>query len=197
MCSTESRHQGVLSRSSVFAVEYSVDALDDRHDESSMIRDDCLGRDGLSTFPVAEPCSSETTGEVDDASPFSVLEAPFTEDSSSESFERVNTELHEADPDMLGETWYAPECPLHPSVFDNLEKKYSEETTALRSERRLLFDRIFSSLLEFLLQHVDSFTLVLPNIIGVSSKWEKQRVEDAIWKLLTGQVLQVNMDLSD
>ncbi|KAL2538628.1 uncharacterized protein Fot_20019 [Forsythia ovata] len=47
------------------------------------------------TFPVAEPCSSETTREADDASPVSVLEAPFTEDFSSESFERVSTELHE------------------------------------------------------------------------------------------------------
>ncbi|KAL2485294.1 hypothetical protein Adt_30050 [Abeliophyllum distichum] len=178
--------------------------------------------------PVGEHCSSETTREVDDASPVSVLEAPFTEHSSSESFERVSTELHElrmhlqllkmeseayaqvpalisnqeevaqqsqldseenqilkveswevsyfldvlidsgfevADPDMLGEPWYAPECPLHLAVFDNLEKKYSEETTVSRSER--------------------------------SSKWEKQGVEDAIWKLLTGQELQVNMGLSD
>ncbi|KAL2509365.1 hypothetical protein Fot_33012 [Forsythia ovata] len=210
--------------------------------------------------PVAEPCSSETTREADDASPVSVLKAPFTEDSSSESFERVSTELHElqkhlqllkmeseayarvpalfsnqeevaqqsqldseenqilraeswevsyfldvliasgfevADPDMLGESWYTPECPLHPAVFDNLEKKYSEETTVSRSERRLLFDRINSSLLEFLQQHVDSFTLVLPKIIGVSSKWETHRVEDAIRKLLTGQELLVNMDLSD
>ncbi|KAL2538793.1 uncharacterized protein Fot_20184 [Forsythia ovata] len=46
------------------------------------------------TCPVAEPCSSETTREADGASPVSVLEAPFTEDSSSESFERVSTELH-------------------------------------------------------------------------------------------------------
>ncbi|KAL2538610.1 hypothetical protein Fot_20001 [Forsythia ovata] len=168
--------------------------------------------------PVAEPCSSETTREADGASPVSVLEAPFTEDSSSESFERVSTELHElrmhlqlqkteseayaqvpalisnqeevaqqsqldseenqilragswevsyfidvlidsgfeeADLDMLGETWYAQECLLHPAVFDNLEKKYSEETTVSRAERRLLFDRINSSLLEFLEHHVD------------------------------------------
>ncbi|KAL2538777.1 hypothetical protein Fot_20168 [Forsythia ovata] len=169
--------------------------------------------------PVAEPCSSEATREADDASPVSVLEAPFTEILVLKALrESVRTELHElrmhlqllkteseayaqvptlisnqeevaqqsqlgseenqilragswevsyfidvlidsgfeeAYPDMLGETWYAPKCLLHPAVFDNLEKKYSEETTVSRAERRLLLDRINSSLLEFLEQHVD------------------------------------------
>ncbi|KAL2538748.1 hypothetical protein Fot_20139 [Forsythia ovata] len=67
----------------------------------------------------------------------------------------IDSGFEEADPDMLGRTWYAPKCLLHPAVFDNLEKKYSEETTVSRAERRLLLDRIYSSLLEFLEQHVD------------------------------------------
>lgn len=43
----------------------------------------------------AEPDSSESSKEADHPSPISVLEVPFTEDtSSSESFERVSAELH-------------------------------------------------------------------------------------------------------
>ncbi|XP_021910446.1 uncharacterized protein LOC110824186 isoform X1 [Carica papaya] len=46
--------------------------------------------------------------------------------------------------------WHSLECPINPRVFENLEKKYGEQTSWKRSERRLLFDRINLGLLELL-----------------------------------------------
>ncbi|CAL5420079.1 unnamed protein product [Camellia sinensis] len=59
----------------------------------------------------------------------------------------IDSGFEDADPDMIIATWHSPDCPLGPGVFDNLEKKYCNETW-LRSERRLLFDLINSGLVE-------------------------------------------------
>ncbi|KAI7990529.1 hypothetical protein LOK49_LG12G01102 [Camellia lanceoleosa] len=61
----------------------------------------------------------------------------------------------DADPYTFVSTWYSLDCPLDPCLFDNLEKKYSNETTPLRSERKLLFDRINYGLFEMFHQFVD------------------------------------------
>ncbi|GFZ11051.1 hypothetical protein Acr_22g0004490 [Actinidia rufa] len=37
-----------------------------------------------------------------------------------------------ASPNMFMSIWHSPDCPLDPSVFENLEKKYSNDTTWLR-----------------------------------------------------------------
>ncbi|THG20436.1 hypothetical protein TEA_009295 [Camellia sinensis var. sinensis] len=59
----------------------------------------------------------------------------------------IDSGFEDADPDMIIATWHSPDCPLGPGVFDNLEKKYCNETW-LRSERRLLFDLINTGLVE-------------------------------------------------
>ncbi|KAK1312425.1 hypothetical protein QJS10_CPA07g00288 [Acorus calamus] len=47
-------------------------------------------------------------------------------------------------------TWYAPEFPIDPYVFEDLEAKYGELLTWPKAERKLWFDRINSGLLEIL-----------------------------------------------
>ncbi|EPS67296.1 hypothetical protein M569_07480 [Genlisea aurea] len=42
----------------------------------------------------------------------------------------------------------SPNGPLNPSLFDNIEKKYGEETARLRSERMFIFDCINSAIAE-------------------------------------------------
>ncbi|KAI3473229.1 hypothetical protein Pfo_030521 [Paulownia fortunei] len=67
----------------------------------------------------------------------------------------IDSGLEESDFNMFRTTWHSPDCPLDPKLFDNLEKKYSDQTTGLRSERRLLFDRINSGVLQIFQEHVD------------------------------------------
>ncbi|OMP02673.1 hypothetical protein COLO4_10915 [Corchorus olitorius] len=52
--------------------------------------------------------------------------------------------------DKAFDGWHSPECPISPSVFETLEKKYGEQKSWRRSARRLLFDRINSGLMEIL-----------------------------------------------
>ncbi|CAI9783228.1 unnamed protein product [Fraxinus pennsylvanica] len=94
--------------------------------------------------------------------------------------------FEESDLYMFRTTWYSSECPLSPWLFDDLEKKYNDEITGLRDERRLLFDRINSALLEVFQHHVDLYPWVMPKTKRVNSTCQKQVVRDACQKLLTG-----------
>ncbi|KAK6152440.1 hypothetical protein DH2020_015075 [Rehmannia glutinosa] len=79
-------------------------------------------------------------------------------------------------------SYSSPYCPLDLRLFENLEKKYSD---GLRSERRLLFDRLNSALLEIFQQHVDLCPWVRPKLAGLHySTWRKERVGDALEKLI-------------
>ncbi|KAL2514444.1 hypothetical protein Fot_28415 [Forsythia ovata] len=98
----------------------------------------------------------------------------------------INSDFEESDLNMFRTTWYSSECPLSPWLFDDLEKKYNDEMTGLRDERRLLFDRINSALLEVFQQHVDLYPWVMPKIKRADSTCQKQVVRDACKKLLTG-----------
>ncbi|CAI9766287.1 unnamed protein product [Fraxinus pennsylvanica] len=102
----------------------------------------------------------------------------------------INSGFEESDLDLFRTTWHSPECPLHPDLFDNLEKKYSHENLESRSERRLLFDRINSVLVDVYQQLVDSFPWVMPKLTGVDLKGPKQVIRDSLQKLLSGQDFQ-------
>ncbi|KAL3839578.1 hypothetical protein ACJIZ3_024169 [Penstemon smallii] len=197
----------------------------------------------------SEPDCSESCKEPDHPSPVSVLEVPYTEEtSSSECFERVSTDLHElrmqlqllkmeSNPnaaevstlvptdeeltqlspilygghyilgaegwetsyaldvligsgldessfDMFRTTWYSPDCPLDPKLFNNLEKKYNEVSTGLRSERMLIFDRLNLALIEIFQEHVDLFPWVMPNLAGLSCIKQKEGISVALEKLI-------------
>lgn len=101
--------------------------------------------------------------------------------------------LEEFDSDTSFVSWHSPECPLGTWVFTNLEKKYNGKTTDLKFERRLLFDRINSAILEIFQQHEEQCPWVQPKIIG-ASKWQKNGVKDFLIKLLVNQELKVNED---
>ncbi|KAL6520998.1 hypothetical protein OROGR_017567 [Orobanche gracilis] len=206
-------------------------------------------KQGSSSLPSsigAELEFSEISREAGHPSPISVLQVPFTEDtSSSESFERVSAELQELrlqlqllkmesstdadmsallpieeeedntqpsplvsegnyvldweifyaldvlitsglqDSDMFRTSWYSPDYPLDPNLFENIEKKYShDETTGTRLERKLLFDRINSALLQIFVEHFDLCPWVMPKLAGLNSKWQKQCVRDAVVELI-------------
>ncbi|KAL6507963.1 hypothetical protein OROGR_024158 [Orobanche gracilis] len=207
------------------------------------------GSPSLPSYIRAEMEFSESSREAGHPSPISVLQVPFTEDtSSSESFERVSAELQElrlqlqllkmesstdadmsalfpieeeeedntqpsplvsegnyvldweifyaldvlitsglqdSDSNMFRTLWYSPDCPLDPNLFENIEKKYShDETIGVRSERRLIFDRINSALLQIFVEHVDLGPWVMPKLAGLNSKWQRQCVRDAVVEII-------------
>lgn len=84
-------------------------------------------------------------------------------------------------------TWHSPDCPISLSVFEALEKKYGDQMSWKRTERRLLFDSINEGLTE----------IILP-CIGVPS-WEKsvsrrfsavcgeEMIEEDLWRLLVSR----------
>lgn len=101
--------------------------------------------------------------------------------------------LEEFDSDTFFASCHSLECPLGPWVFTNLEKKYGGKTSDLKFERRLLFDRVNSALLEIFQQHVDQCPWVQPKIIG-ASKWQRHGVKGYLIKLLANQEHTANGD---
>lgn len=112
----------------------------------------------------------------------------------------INSGLQDFGFDMFRIMWHSSDRPLDPRLFDNLEQKYSDEITGLRSERRLLFDRINSALLEIFQKHIDLRPWVMPKLAGLMhSTWQKERAKDALEKLINqesanGQVTERILD---
>ncbi|XP_052176158.1 uncharacterized protein LOC127790618 isoform X2 [Diospyros lotus] len=109
------------------------------------------------------------------------------EDSTWESSYLVNalidSGLDDADPDTIVATWHSSDCPLGPSVFDNLEKQYCSEPCS-RSERKLLFDRTNSGLLEIFQPFMDPFPWVKLPTRKLSHKWPDRGLKYKLRKLL-------------
>ncbi|CAL5439951.1 unnamed protein product [Camellia sinensis] len=64
----------------------------------------------------------------------------------------------DVDPDTFVSTWYSLDCPLDPCLFDNVEKKYSNETTSLReaSEEKSMHEDMTEKVLDRKMQWLDS-----------------------------------------
>ncbi|MCD9638019.1 hypothetical protein HAX54_021631 [Datura stramonium] len=101
--------------------------------------------------------------------------------------------LKASDPDTFVTSCHSLECPLSPWIFDNLEKKYTDETTGPRYERRLLFDRINLGLLEILRKYMDPCPWVKP-IEGINWKWQTYGMKSILHQLLRSQEDAANAD---
>ncbi|KAJ8538351.1 hypothetical protein K7X08_014891 [Anisodus acutangulus] len=101
--------------------------------------------------------------------------------------------LKMTDPDTFITYYHSLECPLSPWIFDNLEKKYTNETSGPGYERRLLFDRINLGLLEILRKYVDPCPWVKP-IEGINWKWQTYGMTNILHQLLRSQEDTANAD---
>lgn len=101
--------------------------------------------------------------------------------------------LKASDPDAFIISCHSLDCPLSPWIFDNLEKKYTDETTGPRYERRLLFDRINLGLLEIVRRFVDPCPWVKP-IEGINWKWQTYGMKNILDQLLGSQEDTANAD---
>ncbi|CAN4116892.1 unnamed protein product [Withania somnifera] len=105
----------------------------------------------------------------------------------------TNSGLKASDPDTFITSCHSLDCPLSPWIFNNLEKKYTDETTGPRYERRLLFDRINLGLLEIVRKFVDPSPWVKP-IEGINWKWQTYGMKNILHQLLGSQEDTANAD---
>lgn len=92
--------------------------------------------------------------------------------------------------------WYSLECPINPLVFEALEKKYGKQTSWQKSERRLLFDRINSWLLEIfnpLMNFLSGTTFIHRR---ACESFRLDEVVDELWTKLVSQEKDKNKELS-
>lgn len=67
----------------------------------------------------------------------------------------ANSRFSDLNPTSFLASWHSSESPLDPSLFDDLEKKYSGLKTSTRVKRKFVFDRINSEILELFEQFTD------------------------------------------
>ncbi|GMP37419.1 hypothetical protein CsSME_00009111 [Camellia sinensis var. sinensis] len=108
----------------------------------------------------------------------------------------IDSGYDDADPDTFVSTWYSLNCPLDPCLFDNVEEKYSNETTSLRSERKLLFDRINSGLFEMFHQFVDPLPWVKQSTGKVGLTRQKHGIGYKLHKLLASEEKSMHEDVT-
>lgn len=88
--------------------------------------------------------------------------------------------------EMDFETWHSLECPVSPSVFEALEKKYGKQTSWQKSHRQLLFNRINSGFREIFNPYLH-FHMSTPFRRRFSSKLRRDDVEEELWMFLISQ----------
>lgn len=104
--------------------------------------------------------------------------------------------LHGMNLGMCFETWHSLECPVNPSVFDLLEKKYGKQTSWLKSERKLLFDHINSGLSEILHSFLEIYIMEKSLKRRCCSTMRRIDIEEELWRMLVSHDNEMRMDLS-
>lgn len=94
-------------------------------------------------------------------------------------------------------TWDSSECPISVSVFETLEKKYGDQTSWKRSERRLLFDHINAGLIKLLLPCMGVPTWEKSVSRRFSPIRNEEMIEEDLWKLLVSQEKEYTKDSTE
>ncbi|GFP79582.1 hypothetical protein PHJA_000101700 [Phtheirospermum japonicum] len=118
-------------------------------------------------------------------------------DSKSRSSSYMVDVLDEAGAFMDINAWYSLDCPICPSVFEALEKKYGKQTSWQRSERRLLFDRINSGLISIFSPVINFHTCATSIRSRVCACLRRDEVEDELWTMLISLDEETSKDLSE
>lgn len=99
--------------------------------------------------------------------------------------------------DNLYETWLSTKYPVDPSLFEALEKKYGKQVSWLKSDRRLLFDRINSGLKEIMDSFMDIQISGKPLRRRFHPTLRRDEIEEELWTLLLDHENEVSKDLSE
>nr|KYP70796.1 hypothetical protein KK1_010031 [Cajanus cajan] len=104
--------------------------------------------------------------------------------------------IDRAEPYAFLKVWHSRECPLSLSVFDELEKRYSDWTSCPRSERRLLFDCINTGIINIYEQFMSAQPWVSPTTTAnVCSKLIINGLQDCLFRMLGSQGIAKNTEL--
>ncbi|XP_030512329.1 uncharacterized protein LOC115726552 isoform X2 [Rhodamnia argentea] len=90
--------------------------------------------------------------------------------------------------------WHSLECPISPSVFQALEKRYGEQKSWKRSERRLLFDQINFFLTKFLHSFLGVPAQGIPVSTRIRSSLTRDAIEEVLCEFLVRQVRQLRKE---
>ncbi|KAK8600172.1 hypothetical protein V6N12_050030 [Hibiscus sabdariffa] len=104
----------------------------------------------------------------------------------------VDSGISRVEPDTFLAAWHSPECPVNPLVFQELEKKYCNVDSWSRAERRLMFDRINSKILEIYQQHRDQPWTISGR--KTTPKCNIRELEDSLHKSLVSENKKPHMD---
>ncbi|CAN7008845.1 unnamed protein product [Brassica oleracea var. botrytis] len=88
----------------------------------------------------------------------------------------ANSRFSDLSPASFMASWHSSESPLDPSLFKDLEKKYSGLKTSTRLERKFVFDWINSEILQFFEQFTD---------LKVCPKWDISMMHETLCELVT------------
>ncbi|XVF76577.1 hypothetical protein PTKIN_Ptkin13bG0276900 [Pterospermum kingtungense] len=108
----------------------------------------------------------------------------------------VDSGIEGADLDTFLAAWHSPECPVNPLVFEELEKKYCNLSSWSRAERRLMFDRINSKLVEMYQQYKDQHPWV-KSARKITPKWNVGELGDSLHKSLVSQNRKLHIDAGE
>ncbi|KAI7746272.1 hypothetical protein M8C21_000437 [Ambrosia artemisiifolia] len=101
--------------------------------------------------------------------------------------------FYDHDPFTFITTFYSLDCPIDPCLFDHLEKKYSQDPTVSRSERRLFHDRVNEAMCVL-------STIMLSSPLGqrgMQITLIELGFEDQLQKLLSKQEKEANEEFED
>ncbi|CAL5387212.1 unnamed protein product [Camellia sinensis] len=108
----------------------------------------------------------------------------------------IDSGYDDANPDTFVSVCYSLNCSLDPCLFDNVDEKYSNETTSLRSERKLLFDRINSGLFEMFHQFMGPLSWVKQPTKKVGLTRQKHGIGYELHKLLASEEKSMHQDVT-
>ncbi|XP_010553305.1 PREDICTED: uncharacterized protein LOC104823434 [Tarenaya hassleriana] len=97
----------------------------------------------------------------------------------------ANSRFSDSDLDTFMATWHSSESPVAPSLFEELEKKYSDLKPSTRLERKFLFDQINGELLQIFQQVADPHPWVKPT--RICPKWDTYRIQETLRDLVTNK----------
>ncbi|XP_031485819.1 uncharacterized protein LOC116254520 [Nymphaea colorata] len=150
-------------------------------------------------------CESSVSEDLTDSCCSNADEAESKEEENMEFSFLRDTLLNsgfDREQNILSNTWYSPERPLDPCLFDQLDKKYGEQgklytataknVRSLRSERRLLFDRINEGLAEILRPCMEMYPCSNVKVRSrMLLRWGGRQLTEELWELIqTGMTMQ-------
>lgn len=102
----------------------------------------------------------------------------------------------ESEPEIFIMKWHSPDCPVGPSVFEELEKTYGDDVSSL-SKRKLLFDLINSGIRKIYKPIMDPHPWVRPVALMVHPNWRKDTLQDGLMRLVVCREKEAGKEVLD